>query len=188
MRIFPHNRFPLNAGTLRTTGRPTYTIRPDDTKYYYPTQPTVPSKDVKESDIYTLIDHHNENMMYYYKNLKSSVRMGTEMLDLESRVEYIIKCAAWLFCHMITLHPFGNGNGRICRILASHVLSELQIFSCVKFYGFDNIHKDDYYYQAIIAFQNSQSADPGEVAALLIDGLWNEWTIQKKSTPSGYLY
>ena len=167
---------------MRNTGRPTYTDRPDDTRYYYPTQPTMPSNQVMESDIYTLIDHHNENMMYYYKNLT--------MLDLEARVQYIVKCAAWLFCHLITLHPFGNGNGRICRILTSYVLSELQIITCVKFYRFDNINKNDYY-QTIIAFQNSnpQSVDPGEVAALLVDALWNEWIIKKKSaTPSSYLY
>ena len=170
--ILPIN-YPQDAGKFRYTQA--YTIRHNMDKYEYPSM----LQDEFERDMYILIDHHNEHMMYYYENLKSNPR-----ISLESRVKYIIKCAAWLFCRLISLHPFGDGNGRICRMLVSQVMSELMIVSCVRLYNFDNINKDHY----LEAIANSQdNSDPGEFAALLVDALKSEWTLKQKWTPSYYL-
>ena len=35
----------------------------------------------------------------------------------------IFKCVAWLVFELLDLHPFSNGNGRLCRLLSSYVLS-----------------------------------------------------------------
>ena len=35
----------------------------------------------------------------------------------------IFKSAAWLVFELLDLHPFSDGNGRLCRLLCSYVLS-----------------------------------------------------------------
>ena len=35
----------------------------------------------------------------------------------------ILKCVAWLVFELLDLHPFSDGNGRLCRLLSSYVLS-----------------------------------------------------------------
>ena len=35
----------------------------------------------------------------------------------------IFKCVAWLVFELLDLHPFSDGNGRLCRLLSSYVLS-----------------------------------------------------------------
>lgn len=35
------------------------------------------------------------------------------------------KCVGWLYYNLIMLHPFGDGNGRLCRLILSYVLESV---------------------------------------------------------------
>ncbi len=182
---------PPYSGRLRF--RNAYTIRPDNSRYEYP-NPTwlgegIDSRDYPnqewESKLYMLIDYHNEHMAYYYKYLKCSAKTKH---TLEKKIRYIIKCAAWLFCQLITIHPFGNGNGRLCRLLVSQVLSEIVPFP-IPIYNFANVTRNNYL-EAIISFQDSAEPNDASVfAALLSDALlygWEQYT-STKQFPGLYL-
>ena len=39
------------------------------------------------------------------------------------RLLSIFKSAAWLVFELLDLHPFSDGNGRLCRLVCSYVLS-----------------------------------------------------------------
>lgn len=45
------------------------------------------------------------------------------MYDVE-----LFRSSAWLICHFLALHPFGDGNGRLCHILFSYAMAEYQPF------------------------------------------------------------
>ena len=176
-KLLPNKRFPQDVGRLRYNPVPVCTIRPDGTRYEYPRK----TEQELSADLYNLIDYHNEHMMYYYKELKPQCSV-----KLDVKITYIIKCAAWLFCQMIALHPFGDGNGRISRLLANQVLSELMIVPCVKFFNFGDINRD-HYLEALIKFQDHK--DPGNFAALIVDALRDGWMASKpKPFPTLQLY
>ena len=156
-----------DAGRLRY--RAAYTIRPDGSKYTYPE----PEHGEIENMLSTCLDYHNQHMRDYYNRIKFSVSA-----ELEEKVKYIIKCAAWLFCCVITIHPFGNGNGRLCRLLVNQVLSELIPFH-VNLYNVANVTKKDYF-AAIIESQDKGS--DGYLAALLVDVVL--YSLQRNDSPS----
>lgn len=40
----------------------------------------------------------------------------------KEKLEKVIQLASWIFLQIITLHPFSDGNGRLCKFLLSYVL------------------------------------------------------------------
>lgn len=146
-----------DAGNFRVCEA--YTDRPDNSRHYYPTVYDI------EHSLYGVVDVHNQHMEFYYENMKSET--------LENKLTYIIKCAAWFFCRVISVHPFGDGNGRVCRLLANDVLMELTPFP-VLLYNVGNVTKDQYF-NAIIQSQDDYYSPPCDLSAILVDGLWYGW-------------
>lgn len=148
-----------DEGNLRKTV--TYTKRPNGDTHYYPEPGQI------EAMIYGAIDEHNIHMEYM-----------PPVTSMETRIPYIIKSAAWLLARFVTIHPFGDGNGRLCCLLANYVLSLVTPFP-VHVYQTANVEREDYI-NAIIQCQDDDS-DPLDLAALLVDSIWIGWNSLFKS-------
>lgn len=46
----------------------------------------------------------------------------------EDEVSFLFRCAAWLLFFFIDVHPFSDGNGRLCRLLANRALMSAHPF------------------------------------------------------------
>ena len=146
-----------DAGNFRVCEA--YTTRPDNSRHDYPTVNDI------EHLLYGVVDVHNQHMEFYYKKMNSET--------LEDKLTYIIKCAAWFFCRVISVHPFGDGNGRVCRLLANDVLMELTPFP-VQLYNVGNVTRN-HYFNAIVQSQDDYYNPPCDLSAILVDGLWYGW-------------
>ena len=74
---------------------------------YYYQQP----EDMQEA-VCTLLDRYN-----------SLITQSLNETNESDRLLSIFKSAAWLVFELLDLHPFSDGNGRLCRLLCSYVLS-----------------------------------------------------------------
>ncbi|KJE96378.1 hypothetical protein CAOG_06713 [Capsaspora owczarzaki ATCC 30864] len=85
------------------------------------------------------------------------------------------RLAAWLFVQVITLHPFENGNGRLCRLLASYVFQKCGVpFPVVITSGHSRAYK--HYIDAIVAYQTrGQGLD--ELCLYMLTSLHQSWSI-----------
>lgn len=84
--------------------------------------------------------------------------------------EYVIKCAARLMFEVVNTHPFGDGNGRTCHLLASYVLGMITPFPvCI-------CHDNGIGRRlAIVRCRDNPEEGPREIAAMLAEGVWNGW-------------
>ena len=57
---------------------------------------------------------------------------------------YLFKVCAWLLVELLDLHPFSDGNGRLCRILCSYSLSSFSPFPTPVYNVWTSSSKDDY--------------------------------------------
>ena len=136
-------------GTLRVN--PAYTTR-DTGIFYYP------SPDCLEQRLYTIIDQHNDHMVEWD-------RWGRPF-------DLLVKCAAWLLFNFVDLHPFPDGNGRTCRLLANYVLGlsvPFPVAIC------NEQASRDAYLAAIIQCSLCPENGLGDLAAMLVEGLWVGW-------------
>lgn len=98
-----------NAGKLRDTVVRTET--PEEGIHYYPRPELV------EELLYSVIDRHNAHMEALEKKVKDGHMTAVK------KVLYVVKCAAWLLYNFVhVVHPFVDGNGRMCRLMANYVL------------------------------------------------------------------
>ncbi len=143
------------CGTIRKTE--TYTSW-DDGPHVYPDPERV------EGLLYALIDHHNISMESLPKDINS--------LEYATKV---FKCAARLLFDFVDTHPYGDGNGRMCRLLANHITGLITPFPVSLYHkrGDRSDRKD--YINAIVRCRNNPSEGPRELAAMLVEGAWHGW-------------
>ena len=92
----------------------------------------------------------------------------------------VIKYSALLMSNFVNAHPFIDGNGRMCRLLANYALGLITPFP-VTIYHTDTaagngIGRDDYV-RAIVQFRDHPDEGPRDIAAMLAEGLWRGWKI-----------
>ena len=145
------------AGKIRTCTVFTHSIS-DGTCHIYP------SPDVLETRFFNIIDHHNIHMEILASTMKDR--------DLHERLKYVFKCASWLMFKFVSLHPFADGNGRTCRLLASYVLQCILPFPVSAFHDNQarNVRSD--YIDAIVHCRNHPDEGPSLLASLLVEGAY----------------
>ena len=127
-----------------------------------------PDSIVAEQILYACVDHHCIQMSRNLAALSPNKQLST------TNVEFIFKCAARLLFDFVDAHPFGDGNGRTCRLLANYVISLITPFPVVPCCGEGGNMKDDYL-KAIIECRDHREKGPGALASMLIEDTWRGW-------------
>ena len=106
--------------------------------------------------------------------------------DDETKIGGIFKSVAWLLFELLDLHPFGNGNGRLCRVLCSYILSSYTPFpSPIYFPCIGNVESDDHsqcpqpckdvYEQALVDARTSDKRHPCKLLTMIVYCNWKMW-------------
>ena len=142
-------------GTIRTTE--TYTHWHSGPFFY-------PKPETAEQLFYALIDHHN-------------IYMKACPLDSTTNeyTIYIFKCAARLLFEFVDTHPFGDGNGRMCRLLANYVLGLITPFPVSLYHTHQKRSERNDYLEAIVRCRENPEDGPRDLAAMLVEGAWHGW-------------
>ena len=159
-----------NCGKIRDTN--VYTTRPDGEIHNY-----LPPELI-ENKLYHVIDCHNYHMEQFRKHSD---------LSTYDKLVFLIKCAAWLLFHFVDTHPFSDGNGRMCRLLAGYTMMVVTPFPVHPYYvdetnSSTNSRQD--YINAIVSCSRHSNKEPSLIAALLVDGLYHGWQTYLKQEPS----
>ena len=129
-----------------------------------------PSPQIVEQLFHYAIDHHNIHM--------GALQSGSVATTTREKVEYLIKCAAWLLFKFVDAHPFSDGNGRMCRLLANYVLTLITPFPVALYH----IHRSNRsgrqnYIDAIVECREDRPKQrPCKLATMLVEGAWWGWT------------
>ena len=128
-----------------------------------------PPPQIAEQLFHYAIDHHNIHM--------EALRSKSVATTTREKVEYLIKCAAWLLFKFVDAHPFSDGNGRMCRLLANHVLSLITPFPVALYHTrCSNRSGRQKYIGAIIDCRKHPEQRPCKLATMLVEGAWRGWT------------
>ena len=124
-----------------------------------------PPPDKAEALFFTLVDHHNFYM--------DSCKLDKTSMEYTT---FIFKCAARLLFEFVDTHPFGDGNGRMCRLLADYVVGLITPFPVSLYHTQSKARsgRDDYL-NAIIRCRQHTQEGPRELAAMLVEGAWRGW-------------
>ncbi len=127
-----------------------------------------PRPSIIEARFYCIIDEHNIHM--------EALSGGEDKFqNAQERVKYVFKCAAWLLFNLVSLHPFPDGNGRTCRLLASYVLSSFVTpFPVSVCHSHEQSSRTDYI-SAIVRCRENSKEGPTELASLLLEGAYLGW-------------
>ncbi len=100
-----------------------YSCVPRDTRYYgkLHAYPSYRCRHTWEKAMQTITDKFNTTIASVKKELKDP---ATRL----KATEKLFKAATWALYHIISLHPFSDGNGRLCRVLAAYILSLIAPF------------------------------------------------------------
>jgi hypothetical protein len=116
----------------------------------------------------------------YNSLFTDSIRKTDEVEKLKG----IFKSLAWFLFETLDLHPFGNGNGRLCRGLCCYVLSRHMPFPSPIYYACNENNNDhskcqkpckDCYLQALVDAGKSETRHPCKLATLIIESCWRTW-------------
>lgn len=145
------------AGKIRDCD--VYTTLKDGNIHLYPP----PS--VLEDRFYYIIDRHNIHME----------ALTNRFQNPQAKLQYVFKCAAWLLFNLVSLHPFSDGNGRTCRLLASYVLSSVVTPFPVSVCHTNPQSSRTDYIRAIVRCRENPEEGPAELASLLVEGARLGW-------------
>ena len=102
-----------------------------------------------------------DNLLDKYNFLFDSCAKD-ELTNFEDLCDFFKTCA-WILLELLDLHPFSDGNGRLCRILCSYSLSKLNPFP-TPIYSVWTDSPNDAYIEALVEGRNS----PGRMFLLCL--------------------
>ena len=94
---------------------------------------------------------------------------------------YLFKTCAWMLFELLDLHPFGEGNGRLCRILCSYLLSYFSPFPTPVFNVWTDSTKDDYL-EALMRTRKTVERHPTALTTMIIECSYYGWRKDLKKT------
>ena len=86
----------------------------------------------------------------------------------------LFKTCAWMLMELLDLHPFSDGNGRLCRILCSYSLSKLNPFPTPIYNVWTDSSKGDYI-QALVEARLSPGRHPCALTTMIIECSYYGW-------------
>ena len=135
--------------------------RAADNLHFYPKFET---EEEIYKEIQTVVDRYNATIDYI-KNCSG--------LDHIERISMFFRCAAWILYNFVNVHPFADGNGRMCCLLASHCLHLVFPFPCPIYNIYAPTKRVDYI-DAIKKARKFDGNELGDLVALIIESGW--WT------------
>lgn len=128
--------------------------------HHYP----IKSNQEWQNTLTTLVDRHNA--------LVASIQLE----PVRNRVVSLYKLAAWFLFELICYHPFADGNGRLCRLLASHILSAHAPFATPIYNIFSQIAGETFLEAIVSCRENSDGTHfPMDLTSLIIESSWLTW-------------
>ena len=101
---------------------------------------------------------------------------------LEDALDFLSRIAAYSLFQFVSLHPFRDGNGRMCRLIASAIMSAIVPFptglACEQMPG-GKTHS--VYVNAIVDCRQREEQQPVELATLIVEGAYYCSLIMKGS-------
>ena len=86
----------------------------------------------------------------------------------------LYELASWLLYRVVTIHPFQDGNGRLCRLLASYSLMRDGLpFPVTISSGHQRAHK--HYVNAIVRDRNRSQEGQPHLTTLILYSVWRSW-------------
>ena len=122
-----------------------------------------PIPDDMEKTVSTLLDQYNSLLV----SVKSEE-------DEVTKMEKLFKVTAWVTFELLDLHPFSDGNGRLCRLFASYTLSTFTPFPTPIYNVWTDSAKDDYK-RALVEARKSKSRHPASLTTMIIECNWKGW-------------
>ena len=111
-----------------------------------------------------LLDQYNALFLWCTKN----------GLDAYEDYYKLFRLCAWLLFELLDLHPFSDGNGRLCRILGSYLLSFFTPFPTPIYNVWTQSDKDDYI-QALVDARKNETRHPCALASMIIECNYHGW-------------
>ena len=123
----------------RVSDKQRYSVKPDGSLRFYP----VPED--MELALGSVLDRYNR----MFEDCRGSYGIS------------LFQTCAWLFCNFLELHPFADGNGRLCHILCSYVMSSYQPFPI-------SVCKEKNYVATLVYAQDTGNLEPLVVCYCII--------------------
>ena len=89
-------------------------------------------------------------------------------------IEDVFKCSAYLLFELLDVHPFSDGNGRLCRLLASYSLAVMTPFPTPIYNVWSDTTKEDYI-DALIETRKSKKRQPCHLVSMMVECNWHGW-------------
>lgn len=118
----------------------------------------------------TLIDRYNDHVC----NLPKSFLHNKMKFDV-TKIRKIYNLAAWILFHFVNIHPFGDGNGRVCRLLANGVLFDECPFPVFLRGSYSLKKARNIYIDSIVQCRRSDNQNPSLLAAFIIESCLEQW-------------
>lgn len=117
-----------------------------------------------------LMDLYND---YVEKLPKNRLHNDMEFDERDARKVYNL--AAWILFHFVNIHPFSDGNGRMCRLLANSVLFNECPFPVFLKGPYPLKVARKIYLSSIIHCRDSYTQVPAMLSAFIIESCLEQW-------------
>lgn len=152
----------VRAGTFSTCVRET---EYKGEKYIYPL--LLNERDARER-VQALLDSHNTMRLLINKRKKK--KKDTTAATMTN----IFKCTAWLFFELVSLHPFADGNGRLCQLLCNYALRSTTPFPSAIYNSYADCNRLDFL-DTLVTARSSVSRKPCDLASMIVESNWYGW-------------